>query len=407
MTDELKPLLENELLTDEAKAQLTEAWQKKLEEAREEIEVTLREEFASRYEHDKGCLLEAVERMVEDGLKAEIAEFVQDRNSLTEQRVKLANEIREARVEAKNKLAEQMELLEKFVLENLGKELKEFQTDRQEVREAKKELAKQLRESRVASKKQLAERIQVIEQFVLENLKTELKEFQEDKQALVNQRVKMIEQGKAKINETRKEFIRRSAKLVEEKLDGILTNEMTQFKEDIQASRKKHFGMTLFEAFASEYQATFFNENKEVQKLRKQVAESEQKLTQAAELFEKAQDIAKNAQQRQQLAESRAERTVVMNELLSKLSGKQREVMSELLEGVRTQNLRTSFKKYIPAVTSGSGGTLLNRTTLSENKKVVTGDKTNKLLETAQSDVQAEDENEAAEIVKLRRLAGV
>ena len=407
MTDELKPLLENELLTDEAKAQLTEAWQKKLEEAREEIEVTLREEFASRYEHDKGCLLEAVERMVEDGLKAEIAEFVQDRNSLTEQRVKLANEIREARIDAKNKLAEQMELLEKFVLENLGKELKEFQTDRQEVREAKKELAKQLRESRVASKKQLAERIQVIEQFVLKNLKTELKEFQEDKQALVNQRVKMIEEGKTKINETRKEFIRRSAKLVEEKLDGILTKEMTQFKEDIEASRKKHFGMTLFEAFASEYQATFFNENKEVQKLKKQVAESEQKLTQAAELFEKAQDIAKSAQQRQQLAESRAERTVTMNELLSKLSGKQREVMSELLEGVRTENLRTSFKKYIPAVTSGSGGTLLNRTTLSENKKVVTGDKTNKLLETAQSDVQAEDENEAAEIVKLRRLAGV
>lgn len=411
MTDELKPLLENELLTDKAKTQLKEAWEKKLEEAREEIEVKLREEFASRYDHDKGCLLEAVERMVEDGLKAEIAEFVQDRNNLTEQRVKLANELREARIESKKKLAEQMELLEKFVLTHLGTELKEFQTDRQEVREAKKDLAKQLRESRVASKKQLAERIKVIEEFVLKQLKGELREFHGDKQALVNQRVKMIEEGKAKINETRKEFIRRSAKLVEEKLDGILISEMTQFKEDIEASRRKHFGMQLFEAFAAEYQASFFNENNEVRKLKKKVAESSEKLNKATQLFEKAQELAKGAQKRQVLAESRAERVAVMNDLLSKLSGKQKDIMAELLEGVKTENLRPAFKKYIPAVVSGSGNTALSRvsgkSTLSENKKVVTGNKENKLLENAKAAAEAEDNDVAAEIVELRRLAGV
>jgi len=411
MTDALKPLLENDLLTEEAKEQIKEAWNNQLKEAREEIEVNLREEFVARYEHDKGSLIEAVERMVTDGLEAEVAEFVQDRKALTEQRVKLANEIREARIDSKKKLAEQMEVLEAFILQQLGTEIKEFEGDRKDVREAKKTLAKQLRESRVAHQTELANKIELLEGFVLNQLKTELGEFHSDKKALVEQRVKMIKQGKAKINETRKEFIKRSAKLVENTLEDVLRREMSQFKDDIEASRRKHFGMQMFEAFATEYKASFFNENNEVRGLLKKVSESDKKLSQAKVLFEKAHDIASNAHKRQVLAESRAERTVIMNELLSKLSGRQREVMAELLEGVKTKNLRESFKKYIPAVTNGSGNTVLSRrsnkdNTLNESKKVVTGDKENKLLEEAQAKEKA-GEDTSAEILDMKRLAGI
>ena len=99
-----------------------------------------------------------------------------------------------------------------------------------------------------------------------------------------------------------------------------------------------------------------------------------------------------------------------MNELLSKISGKQREVMAELLEGVKTENLRESFKKFIPAVTNGSGNTILSRrsnkgNTLTENKKVVTGNKENKLLEEAQAE-EAETDT-SAEILDMKRLAGI
>ena len=287
MTDALKPLLENDLLTEEAKEQIKEAWEIQLKEAREEIEVNLREEFVARYEHDKGSLIEAVERMVTDGLEAEVAEFVQDRKALTEQRVKLANEIREARIDSKKKLAEQMGVLETFILNQLGKEIKEFEGDRKEVREAKKTLAKQLRESRVAYKTELTSKVELLEGFVLNQLKKELGEFHSDKKALVEQRVKMIKQGKAKIAETRKEFIKRSAKLVENTLEDVLRREMSQFKNDIEASRRKHFGMQMFEAFATEYKASFFNENKEVRGLLKRVNEGDKKLSQAKELFEK------------------------------------------------------------------------------------------------------------------------
>ena len=411
MNDVLKPLLENELLSEEAKEQIQEAWTKKLDEVREETETKLREEFAGRYEHDKGILMDAVERMVEDGLKTEIAEFNDDRKKLSEQHVKLANEIREARITAKNKISEQTKMFEEFVLNNLKNEISEFEHDRKEVREAKKALAKELRESRVRANKELKGTVETVENFVLENLKKELSEFQQDKKALVQQRVKMINEGKAKIEETRKEFIKRSANLVESTVEDLLRKELTQFRNDIERSRQNAFGSQLFEAFAAEFKTSFFNENTEVKKLQKKVNEAENKLTQAAKLFEQTQEIAKSAEKRQRLAEGRAERTVVMNELLSKLSGKQKEVMAELLEGIKTKKLREAFRKYIPAVTNGTGNTILTRRvsndTLTESRKRVTGDKTNKLTETVE-DVNKEAEKESsADIYDLKRLAGI
>lgn len=410
MNDVLKPLLENELLTDEAKEQITEAWALKEQEIREEMETTLREEFAERYEHDKGILIEAVERMVEDGLKAEIAEFVTDRDALTEQRVKLANEIREARINAKEQRAKQTGVLETFVLNTLSKELKEFEADRKEVREAKKELAKQLRESRVAYKRQLANNIKVMENFVLNNLKRELTDFHQDKQALVNQRVKMIEEGKAKIEQTRKEFIRRSANLVESTVEDVLRKELTQFRNDIERSRKNAFGSQLFEAFAAEYKTSFFSENNEIVTLEKKLKESEKRFTEAKKLFEQSHKIAKDAEKGKILAEGRAKRSSIMNELLTKLSGKKREVMAELLGGVKTNNLRESFKRFIPAVTNGNGNTVLSKATsktLTETATVITGNKQNKLTETIEAETNGQDNEATANIVDLKRLAGI
>lgn len=407
MTDALKTLLENDLLTDEAKQQIVEAWESKLKEAREELEIQLREEFTSRYEHDKGVLVEAVQRMVEDGIKAEIAEFVADSKKLTQQQVKLAEEIRKARIDAKEKLAEQMKILETFVLETLAKEIGEFETDRRKIKESKKALIKEHRECRVLYTKKLEESVNKMGEFVVNQLATEMSDFHQDKVALRDQRVKMISEGKKVISETRKQIIKRSAKLIESKVSNMLENEMTQFKDDIIASRQKKFGMEMFEAFAAEFKTTFFNENKEVRSLKSQIAESNKKFKEASILFENATNMVKNSEKKQRLAENKANRVVVTNELLSKLSGGQRDVMAELLEGVKTENLRKQFKKYIPAVTSGAGNTALSRkvsTTkpLQESKKEITGNR-NKLTESVDSD----DASVTAEIIEMKRLAGI
>ena len=53
MFDALKPLLDSDLITEETRQEINEAWETKLVEAREQARAELREEFAQRYEHDK------------------------------------------------------------------------------------------------------------------------------------------------------------------------------------------------------------------------------------------------------------------------------------------------------------------------------------------------------------------
>ena len=72
MLDAIKPLLDSELINEEAQQQISEAWEAKLNEAREEVRAELREEFAHRYEHDKTVMVEALDRMVTEGLTAEL-----------------------------------------------------------------------------------------------------------------------------------------------------------------------------------------------------------------------------------------------------------------------------------------------------------------------------------------------
>ena len=75
MIDAIKPLLESGLINEDIGQQLNEAWESKLNEAREQVRAELREEFAQRYEHDRNVMVEALDKMVTDGLQSEIEEF--------------------------------------------------------------------------------------------------------------------------------------------------------------------------------------------------------------------------------------------------------------------------------------------------------------------------------------------
>ena len=108
----------------------------------------------------------------------------------------------------------------------------------------------------------------------------------------MKQRVKMIEEGKTKIEETRKEFIKRSANLVESTVQDLLRKELTQFRNDIERSRQNAFGSQLFEAFAAEFRTSFFKDNAEVNKLQQKVTEADDKLSKAKKLFAESQKIA-------------------------------------------------------------------------------------------------------------------
>jgi hypothetical protein len=156
-------LLEGTDLTSEVKEALQEAWEAKVSEAKEELTAELREEFAQRYEHDKGKIVEAIDNFVTEKVTAEIAEIAEEKNSLAADRVKYRKAI-----------SEHATLLDKFVTQMVAKEVKDLRADRSNVQE----------------------HVSKLDEFVTESLATEIAEFHEDKKSLVEQKVKMVREGK-------------------------------------------------------------------------------------------------------------------------------------------------------------------------------------------------------------------
>mgnify|MGYP001416646168 CR=1 FL=1 len=84
MIDALKTLFENDVVNEEVRAQIEEAWNARVKENRLAATAELREEFAQKYEHDKSVMIESIDQMLEERLSAEVEEFVEDRKQLAE-----------------------------------------------------------------------------------------------------------------------------------------------------------------------------------------------------------------------------------------------------------------------------------------------------------------------------------
>ena len=124
MLDVIKQLLDKDLVTEDTRAAIQEAWDQKLAEVKEEAKTEVREEFASRYEHDKSVMVEAMDRLMNEQLSKEIAEFVEDKKQLAAQRVMY-----------KRGVKPHMETLQKFVTRQLAQEMAELQADRKSMSE--------------------------------------------------------------------------------------------------------------------------------------------------------------------------------------------------------------------------------------------------------------------------------
>jgi uncharacterized membrane protein YdfJ with MMPL/SSD domain len=362
MLDALKQLFENNVISEEIKADIERAWENKILENREIVTQQLREEFAQKYEHDKQVMIEAIDQMVTDRLSAEIQEFTEDRQQLAEAKAKYAVAIRE-----------HSEKLNQFVLKSLAKEVTELHSDQ----------------------KVMVENFAKLEEFIVEALAKEIADFYEDKKDLAETKVRLVKEAKEQFALLKGKFIKQTASLVEDVVTKGLTKEIIQLKEDIDQARQHDFGRRIFEAFTSEYQNSMLNEKSETSKLLKVVAEKEQALAEARQAISEKQQMIESKEQEVARAHSIAERKEVMNELLGPLSKDQKEIMSELLESVQTAKLRSSFDKYLPAVLSGS--TPEKKKALVEAKEI-TGNKESHSISSA---------NSQGEVIDIRRLAGI
>jgi len=90
MLDALKTLFENNIVSEEIRAEIEEAWNEKIKENRLQVTAELREEFATKYEHDKQTMVEAIDTLISEKLSEEITEFQEDRTQLAEAKAKYA-----------------------------------------------------------------------------------------------------------------------------------------------------------------------------------------------------------------------------------------------------------------------------------------------------------------------------
>tara|TARA_Y100000114_G_C11752382_1_gene325055 strand:+ start:1021 stop:2103 length:1083 start_codon:yes stop_codon:yes gene_type:complete len=359
MLDTLTKLFENNVVSEELRKEIEEAWQAKVIENQQKVTVQLREEFAQKYEHDKSVMVEAIDNMVNDRLTAEMQELAEDRKQLIEAKAKYGIAMRE-----------NANLLKQFVFENLNTEVKELHEDQ----------------------KTIANKFQMLEEFIVDNLAKEITEFQTDKNDLAETKVRLVREAKSHFNKVKTQFVENSANKVSAIVEKILTQEIKQLKEDIDSARKNDFGRRLFESFAAEYSNSYLNEKTETAKLLKIVDLKNKQLSEAKKIVQKHKELVANKDvEIKQISES-ANRQHVINELVNPLNKEQKEVMLDLLESVQTDRLKKSFDKYLPTVIENN--TQPKKAVLTEGKEV-TGNKEEK-------NIKASDN-----VIDIRRLAGI
>jgi hypothetical protein len=344
MLDAFKQLVESGVMSEEVKSAVETAFTTKIQENRDQVTAELREEFAQKYNHDKSVMVEAIDKMLSDRLAAEMAELYNDKKALAE-----------AKAQYQTRIAGDAKKLEGFVINQLGRELVEFQSDR----------------------KKVSENFNKLEQFVVHALAREIQEFASDKKDLAETKVKLVREAKSKFGEIRQAFIQRSAKVVEATVTKKLTSEITQLKEDIDSARSNDFGRKIYEAFAQEFAGSYLNEKSETSKLLKIIQKKEMELAETKQALTEKSTIVESKEREIRIQKDLMERKQVMAELISPLSGEKRGVMQDLLESVQTTKLRSAFDKYLPAVMEGAKTVAPKKAMLSESSEV-TGNRESK-----------------------------
>ena len=363
MLDAIKPLLDSNLITEETRQEINEAWEAKLNEAREQARAELREEFAQRYEHDKQVMVEALDKMVTEGLAAEIAAVAAEKQALAEDRVKF-----------QSKMKESAQKFNGFLVTKLAEEIGELRKDR----------------------KMHAEGLEKLENFVVHALAREINEFAKDKRDVVETKVRLVREARAKLEGLKAKFVKESSQKMSQAVSRHLKAELTQLQEDIKIARENNFGRRIFEAYAAEFGATHLNEKAEVRKLHNIIAEKDRKLDEAIQLTARAKTLVESKERELRVIKESNERENTLGELLRPLNKEKQEVMRNLLESVQTNRLKSAFEKYLPAVLADNKPAKASKV-IAESVTEVTGDKS----------VQRVEEEDNSNVIDLKRLAGL
>jgi hypothetical protein len=309
-------------------------------------------------------MVEALDKMVTEGLAGELAGIAAEKRNLAEDRVKFQHKMKESATKFNS-----------FLVTKLAEEISELRKDR----------------------KMHAEGVNKLENFVVQALAKEITEFAKDKRDVVETKVRLVREARSKLEGLKSRFIKESAQKMSSAVSRHLKAELNQLQEDIKVARENNFGRRIFEAYATEFGATHLNEKAEVRKLHNTIAHKDKKLSEAIRLTEKAKVLVENKERELRMIKESNERESTMDELLRPLNKEKQEVMRNLLESVQTNRLKNAFEKYLPAVLEDRSAKA--RKVISEQVSAVTGDKT--------APQKSESEEDRSNVIDLKRLAGL
>jgi hypothetical protein len=307
-------------------------------------------------------MVEALDKMVTDGLATEIQAVAAEKRALAEDRVKF-----------QGKMKESAQKFNGFLVTKLAEEIGELRKDR----------------------KMHAEGLEKLENFMVHALAREIQEFAQDKREVVETKVRLVREARGKLEQLKARFVKESAEKMTRAVSRHLKAELTQLHEDVKVARENNFGRRIFEAYAAEFGATHLNEKAEVKKLYNLITNKDRQLAEAIELTEKAKVLIERKEREVRMIKESNARQTAMDELLSPLNQEKADVMRNLLESVQTSRLKNAFEKYLPAVLEDRS--VKARKVISEQVTAVTGDKT----------VPETQQEERSNVIDLKRLAGL
>jgi hypothetical protein len=297
MDEILQKLLSSELLSEDAKAEISTQWTSAVEQykatVREEVTMEVRAEIADQWANERDTLIENVESFVAKKLEEEVAELKADIERFRDLEAEYAEKI----VEEKHSMAEQLS---------------------------------------------------------------------EELDALID------------------------------KMDAFfelrLQEEISELREDLEIVKQNEFGRRIFEAFATEFNKSYVDEDSIQSKLAVAIA----KLEDAEKTISKLEE-----------SQAKMVREAKMEKILAPLSGKKREQMAFVLANVQTDRLEEAYNHFIGRVMKEEAAPAAASATQSEATKtlnegatvVATGDES---AETPTKQAAAGDKYS-----HLRKLAGI
>lgn len=292
---------------------IKEAFETKLNEARETIYAQARREINEKYKTDFEALVKGSEAFIKESIEEECDDLNKEKEELKEK---------------SEKCDESLVKFQKMIAEQLAKEVVGIRKERA----------------------QLSEKLASFDKFIKESISEYANSLNEEKQKYIKSTAEVIENGLKMQESAKSAFIKTAVKTAADMIYENMAEEIASLKKDIKEAQQNEFGKRIFEQFSGEFKAIFLNENKEIQKIKAEKAELENKIKKADRLLESKNLQVSALKDEIEVQKELRKRDSIIAEASKGLSSTKQEVLKRMVESVPTERLEKTISEYIPSV---------------------------------------------------------